>query len=84
MFDLFYKGAFANPSVRYIELLYIWLDCILDCTVLYWLIDVKIKSDFDKKSEAKENRTPNLPIWSRMRYQLRHSPFMLSHPHYSL
>lgn len=27
-----------------------------------------------KASGPRENRTPNLPIWSRMRYQLRHKP----------
>ena len=27
-----------------------------------------------KKPEARETRTPNLPLWRRTRYQLRHSP----------
>ena len=27
-----------------------------------------------RNSEARETRTPNLPLWRRTRYQLRHSP----------
>ena len=42
-----------------------------DDLLLYYNLRNLIKN---KKSEARENRTPNLPIWSRMRYQLRHSP----------
>lgn len=29
-----------------------------------------------KKSDPWENRTPNLPIWSRMRYQLRQEVYL--------
>ena len=35
------------------------------------------KKERRKKDEARGTRTPNRSIWSRARYQLRHSPYLL-------
>ena len=42
------------------------------------LYDEEQKLQNEKNSEARGTRTPNRSIWSRARYQLRHSPYLNS------